>query len=181
MALVFNNDNFDVPGIPLPPRTGTKKDVDSIKATLKKLNFKVKVRSDLTCDVLMQHVANAAAFDHTEYDCFVIVVLSHGDVDILYAKDKAYKVKDLSTPFLADSCTTLEGTFLYYKIFGYSIFQFLGKPKLFFIQACRGKKFMRPVTLTRRANGIETNYKIPSHSDFLFAYSNIPGQFLILT
>lgn len=57
--------------------------------------------------------------DHTDNDCLVIAVLSHGEHGIIYAKDGVYKPESLWTPFTADKCQTLAG-----------------KPKLFFIQVC---------------------------------------------
>jgi len=58
--------------------------------------------------------------DHSAYDCLVIIVLSHGDKGIIYAKDAGFDPKILWTPFKADQCPSLAE-----------------KPKLFFIQACQ--------------------------------------------
>jgi len=58
--------------------------------------------------------------NHADNDCLVIVVLSHGDMEFLYAADQRYNPENLWAPFSSDSCQTLAG-----------------KPKLFFIQACQ--------------------------------------------
>lgn len=55
--------------------------------------------------------------DHSGADCLVIVVLSHGDLNKIYAKDQSYPTETLWIKFTGDQCTTLAG-----------------KPKLFFLQ-----------------------------------------------
>jgi Caspase domain len=58
-----------------------------------------------------------ASEDHSERDCVVVAVMSHGDDGILYAKDQQYKPERLWSYFTSDQCPTLAG-----------------KPKIFFIQ-----------------------------------------------
>jgi hypothetical protein len=65
----------------------------------------------------------AAGSDHSDCDCFVMAVLSHGKVGEIYSLDQAYESKSLWDPFTADKCPTLAG-----------------KPKLFFIEV---KYFLR--------------------------------------
>ena len=48
---------------------------------------------------------------------YVLLVLSHGELGILYASDHPYKPENLWGHFTADKCPTLAG-----------------KPKMFFIQ-----------------------------------------------
>ena len=55
--------------------------------------------------------------DHSNRDCIIIALMSHGDDGILYAKDQQYKPERLWSYFTSDQCPTLAG-----------------KPKLFFIQ-----------------------------------------------
>lgn len=55
--------------------------------------------------------------DHSEADCFLIVVMSHGDNGVIYARDHTYPPDTLWMPFTGDNCPSLAG-----------------KPKLFFIQ-----------------------------------------------
>lgn len=58
-----------------------------------------------------------ASEDHTESDCILIALMTHGDDGILYAKDQQYKPEKLWSYFTSDQCPTLAG-----------------KPKIFFIQ-----------------------------------------------
>ena len=58
--------------------------------------------------------------DHSKNDCLLIAVLSHGDHQILYAKDYSYKPDMLWHSFTADRCPTLAG-----------------KPKIFLVQVYR--------------------------------------------
>jgi hypothetical protein len=60
---------------------------------------------------------SAAKNDHSDCDCFLLAVLSHGEMGIIYSRETAYKPESLWTPFTADKCPTLAG-----------------KPKLFFLQ-----------------------------------------------
>ena len=55
--------------------------------------------------------------DHKNNDCLMIIVLSHGKTDLLYAYDMSYNPEVLWEPFSAERCADLAG-----------------KPKLFFIQ-----------------------------------------------
>ena len=58
-----------------------------------------------------------ASEDHSDRDCLLIALMSHGDDGILYARDQQYKPERLWSYFTSDKCPTLAG-----------------KPKLFFIQ-----------------------------------------------
>jgi caspase-like apoptosis-related cysteine protease len=55
--------------------------------------------------------------DHSKFDCVLVAVLSHGDHQLLYAKDFSYKPDMLWQSFTANKCPTLAG-----------------KPKIFLIQ-----------------------------------------------
>jgi len=62
-------------------------------------------------------VLPAAKSDHSDCDCFLLVVLSHGEMGTIHARNTPYKPENLWMPFTADKCPTLAG-----------------KPKLFFLQ-----------------------------------------------
>lgn len=65
--------------------------------------------------------------DHTNYSCFVSVILSHGEREgvcgVDYNKDQPEVLRTEDFVDVMDHCPTLRG-----------------KPKVFFTQACRGSK-----------------------------------------
>lgn len=60
---------------------------------------------------------SAGKLDHSNYDCFVFIVLSHGVDGLIYGTDSTVSVETLTRPFRGDRCRSLAG-----------------KPKLFFFQ-----------------------------------------------
>lgn len=107
IALIFNHEHFTVTG--LRPRSGTQTDCHAFKTQLKKLGFEVIVYSDLNYHDLQDNIITASRKDHSNYDCFLLAVLTHGEMNILYAKDTPYKPESLWHPFTADKCPTLAG------------------------------------------------------------------------
>jgi len=69
---------------------------------------------------LINPFIKAAAEDHEDADCLIVVAMSHGESGLLYSHDSLYPVDALWAPFTADRCASLTG-----------------KPKLFFIQVRR--------------------------------------------
>ncbi len=96
-----------------------------------------------------------------------MVVLSHGEHDKIFCSDSDYRPEDLWNPFTADKCPTLAG-----------------KPKIFFIQACRGDQLDSGTKLTRtqtdsrsHAGQDKSPYVIPNRADFLIVFSTAPGYY----
>ncbi|XP_029160880.1 caspase-1-like [Nylanderia fulva] len=161
IALIFNHEFFNISH--LKARSGTNVDCDNLINTLKNLGFEVHDLHNSTHGDIVKQLQKVADMDHSEHDCLVIAVLSHGELGLLYAQDTAYKADSLWYNFTADKCPTLAG-----------------KPKLFFIQACQGDKLDPGITLKERTetDGLPTaTYRIPSQADFLIAYSTIPGYY----
>jgi caspase-like apoptosis-related cysteine protease len=82
-ALIFNHMRFD-PRLGLKDRKGTDADRDNLTATLRTLDFDVRVYDDLAHKEI-ERVLEACAFDedHSDADCLLIAVLSHGELGIL--------------------------------------------------------------------------------------------------
>ncbi|XP_011196296.2 caspase, partial [Zeugodacus cucurbitae] len=159
LALIFNHENFDVPT--LEPRTGTNVDCENLTQVLKKLDFDVNVFKDCRLNELKQQLVSASQKDHSENDCILVAILSHGEHGYIYAKDVQYKLDAIWSYFTPQKCPSLAG-----------------KPKLFFIQACQGDECDPGVTLNRRTEtdgDSSMSYKIPLHADFLIAHSTMPG------
>ncbi|KMQ88345.1 Caspase-1, partial [Lasius niger] len=161
IALIFNHEFFNISH--LKPRCGTNVDCDNLINTLKSLGFEVNDLHNSTHGDIVKQLEKVANMDHSEHDCLVVAVLSHGELGLLYAHDTAYKADSLWHHFTADRCPTLAG-----------------KPKLFFIQACQGDRLDPGITLKERTetDGLpHATYRIPSQADFLIAYSTIPGYY----
>ncbi|XP_072943933.1 caspase-1-like [Epargyreus clarus] len=159
MAIIFNHEHFDIHS--LKSRTGTNVDSDNLAKVLKNLGFRITVLNNLKCEDINSYIRQTADMDHSENDCLVIAVLTHGEMGMLYAKDTHYKPDNLWYYFTADKCPSLAG-----------------KPKLFFIQACQGDKLDGGVTLTNRTEtdgSSSASYRIPIHADFLIVFSTVPG------
>ncbi|OWR45225.1 caspase-1 [Danaus plexippus] len=162
MALIFNHETFDIHN--LKQRTGTSVDSDNLSKVLKSLGFKVTILNNLKSEDVNMYLQQTAEMDHSNYDCLLIAVLTHGEMGMLYAKDTHYKTDNLWYYFTADKCPSLAG-----------------KPKLFFIQACQGDKLDGGITLCNRTetdgSSHSAPYKIPIHADFLIVFSTVPGYF----
>lgn len=159
LALIFNHEFFTTNH--LKSRSGTNVDCETLSNCLLKLGFEVKDYQNLVFKDLQKNLEKVSEMDHTDHDCLIVAVLSHGEMGILYAHDTPYKADTIWSYFTADKCPSLAG-----------------KPKMFFIQACQGDKLDPGVSLRERTetdgHGAQT-FRIPSHADFLIAYSTIPG------
>lgn len=157
-AYIFNHMNFD-PAQQLRPRNGTDADRDNLRVCLRQLDFEVEVFNDLPVKEIDRVLESAALEDHSDADCLLVAVMSHGELGILYGRDHSYKPDRLWSHFSADKCRTLAG-----------------KPKMFFIQACQGDQLDHGVKMVRTEHdAASTSYRIPNHADFLIVYSTIPG------
>ncbi|XP_076240786.1 caspase-1 [Calliopsis andreniformis] len=166
-CVIFNHDEFD-PGV-AHPRKGSKADVEAIHRTFKKLNFTVEEHRNCSYWEIQNIIRELAKDDHVDRDCICIFMLTHGtDKGYIYAKDDSYSLTEIWKPFTADKCSSLAG-----------------KPKLFFFQACRGNQLDSGITAFtaqsfRMSETDSTDspfYKIPTHADFLLAYSTMEGFF----
>lgn len=124
VCLILNNQGYSESSA-LPKRAGSETDVENLRELFTKLEFLVTVSQDLNAPEMVRRLQGVASMDHTEYDCFVCFILSHGDESSLYCVDGSMvSVKTVVSAFHANKCISLAG-----------------KPKLFFIQASRGNEF----------------------------------------
>ncbi|XP_058854456.1 caspase-3-like isoform X3 [Acipenser ruthenus] len=155
-CIIINNKNFDKKtGMNI--RNGTDVDAGNLLKSFKMQGYKVKVFNDQTCRQIEQCLQSIAREDHSKEASFVCALLSHGDEGVLYGTDGCIEIKRLTSLFKGDRCKTL-----------------VGKPKLFFIQACRGTELDGGI----EADSIESDsspQKIPVEADFLYAYSTVSG------
>uniref|UniRef100_UPI00358E63D1 caspase-6 isoform X2 n=1 Tax=Myxine glutinosa TaxID=7769 RepID=UPI00358E63D1 len=168
IALIFNHEHF-MWQLRLTQRRGTAADGNNLQKWLTYLGLEVMLHNDKTVSELRELIAQAASADHSDADCFVCVVMTHGEPGKLFARDGAIEMEELLAPFRGNVCKTLAG-----------------KPKIFIIQACRGEKHDVPVAVdevdsTDMPNNVEIDYGIrtfiPSAADFLMCYSVAEGFF----
>ena len=119
-ALIINNKNFTIPPYKYYDRTGTDIDAKALEHLFTKLLYEVIVERNKTKneirDILYKHTKGT---DHSRYSSFVFIILSHGLEGKVLGTDGEIDIKELAN--MARDTESL-----------------IGKPKLYFIQACQG-------------------------------------------
>ncbi|XP_058055131.1 caspase-1-like [Anopheles bellator] len=173
VALIFNQARFRN----APERQGSDKDEDDLTKALLVLRFKVRVYIDLTEQMVFETLKDVSKEDHSQHDCLVVVMMTHGETGTLLAADThdtnrpPYKVERLWEHFADDACPGL-----------------VGKPKLVFIQACHRKHVNTGVKTRSKcvAKAIDARgspedrgevYSIPTMPDLLVVYSTYDGHY----
>ncbi|KAM9329337.1 caspase-3 [Gastrophryne carolinensis] len=159
LCVIINNKNFH-PSTRMGVRNGTDVDAGKLHQTFKSLGYKVQVYTDLKCADIFGLLKKVSEEDHSRRSSFVCALLSHGEDGLLYGVDDSLPVKQLTSLFRGDRCRTL-----------------VGKPKLFFIQACRGTDLDSGVETDSGNGSQEETQRIPVEADFLYAYSTVPGYY----
>ncbi|XP_016122646.1 caspase-7-like [Sinocyclocheilus grahami] len=164
-CIIINNKNFDVK-TGMNVRSGTDRDAGELFNCFTNLGFEVTIYNDQTCKNMQWLLKKVSEVDHSDSSCFACILLSHGEEGMIYGTDGAMPIKSMTSLFKGDMCKSL-----------------VGKPKLFFIQACRGSEFDDGVQTDSGPpnDTIETDanprHTIPVEADFLFAYSTVPGYY----
>ncbi|XP_050312158.1 caspase-1-like [Anthonomus grandis grandis] len=160
IALIFNHQFFDRPNY--KERRGTSFDRDAMANVLEKMGFELHIYQDLSCAEVLDKLENVANMDHSKNSCLVVAVMSHGRTyGRISARDTEYTTSDMIEMFAGSKCPTLAG-----------------KPKLFFIQACRGERTDGGVRVETDSHGVgETVYTIPNMADILIMYATVDGYF----
>lgn len=141
-------------------RTGTDKDVEKLKKLFKYLKFEVWEYHELTSHEITQLTELIRKTDHEKLSTFVMFVLAHGNTvngeTVIEAEDgKHVYVSKIEKDMKGAKGLT-------------------GKPKLLFIQACRGTRSDQGVEYVEEIDSIEDeehdiqiNTLIARDSDFL--------------
>ncbi|XP_054634326.1 caspase-3-like [Dunckerocampus dactyliophorus] len=155
-CIIINNKNFDR-RTGMNQRNGTDVDAANVMKVFAKLGYKVKVYNDQTVEQMRQVLVAVSKEDHSGFASLVCVLLSHGDEGVFFGTDGSIELKYLTSLFRGDRCRSL-----------------VGKPKLFFIQACRGTELDAGIETDSADDGTT---KIPVEADFMYAYSTAPGYY----
>jgi hypothetical protein len=172
-CIIINNHHFNRMLTKQMDRDGTEVDATAVESLFVSLGFDVVRYDDLTVTEMSINLREVSREDHSDADCFACVILSHGDNGVIYGTNGTMKLDEIVTMFKGDNCTSLAG-----------------KPKLFFIQACRGRRYDAGVEIEDTVDAPDHLFpppedetdsvsirRIPVEADILIAYSVVPGYF----
>ncbi|KAM4709344.1 caspase-3-like isoform 1-T2 [Discoglossus pictus] len=159
LCIIINNKNFHS-STRMGTRSGTDVDAQRLLETFKGFGYKVKIFNDQKCSDIFGLLKKVSEEDHSKRSAFVCALLSHGEDGLIYGTDSALPIKNLTSLFRGDRCKSLAG-----------------KPKIFFIQACRGTDLDAGVEMDSGSEPGEDTQRIPVEADFLYAYSTVPGYY----
>ncbi|KAK7929010.1 hypothetical protein WMY93_005405 [Mugilogobius chulae] len=151
-CIIINNKNFDR-RTGMNQRNGTDVDAANAMNVFAKLGYKVKIYNDQSVEQMKQVFEGGPQ----QFGLVHLCAVESWRRGRIFGTDGSIELKYLTSLFRGDRCKSL-----------------VGKPKLFFIQACRG---------TDLDAGIETDSpedettRIPVEADFLYAYSTAPGYY----
>ena len=165
-ALIFNWEHFSSSsGKGL--REGSGRDVQRLLYSLSKLGFAVQEPlEDLSTSKSYSRLLEESRLDHSNFDALIVVLLSHGEKgDLICTTDGGtIRLEQITALFTADRCPTLAG-----------------KPKLFFIQACRGTRLDSGVLVTDSPSRItpekSSPFLLPTQADFFLFFSTVAGHY----
>ena len=168
MCIIINNFEFHNKAFNCP---GARVDEDALKALFRNLLFVVKIYRNLDSHGMRDLAETIASEDHSKYDAFFLIVMSHrGTQDTVLGVDQRnVTVEDMMSEFKVARCKTLEA-----------------KPKVFIFQVCWGSssKF-----LVHREHCMDSFFSrlcvdstlprgtSPQEADFLLAFATTFGFF----
>ncbi|XP_041799752.1 caspase-3-like [Chelmon rostratus] len=158
-CLIINNKNFHR-STQMSTRNGTDVDAAAAVKIFSGLGYKIRFFNDQTVKQMKQLMLSVSQEDHSRSASFACVLLSHGDEGVIFGTDGPEKFENLTKYFKGDCCKSL-----------------VGKPKLFFIQACRGSDLDAGAHIETDSVDEQTSERIPVEADFLYAYSTAPGYY----
>ncbi|KAH9283631.1 Caspase-3 [Echinococcus granulosus] len=166
-CLVISVDTFKA-ALGLPSRPGADVDLKKLEDTFLFLDFDVKTYQNPSATQILSIVETESSANHADADCFACVILTHGDdAGSIYGTDGPVPLDQVIHPFRGNTCPSLAG-----------------KPKMFFIQACRGAMLDSGTLVSTDSSGgpgdsdtLGGLRRIPIEADLLVAYAVQPGKF----
>uniref|UniRef100_A0A8C6BAL9 Caspase-8 n=1 Tax=Monodon monoceros TaxID=40151 RepID=A0A8C6BAL9_MONMO len=139
---------------------------EALRKTFSELHFEIVHYKDYTAKKICEVLKSYQSMDHNNKDCFICCILSHGDKGIIYGSDgQEAPIYELTSYFTGSKCPSL-----------------LGKPKIFFIQACQGDNYQRGIAVETDSEQKETYLEIdsslqkryiPDEADFLLGMATV--------
>ncbi|RXN00253.1 Caspase-8 [Acipenser ruthenus] len=145
-------------------RHGTNTDARALKDVFQWLGFDIVCLEDLTRKEILKEIEQYQNLtDHKDRDCFMCCILSHGEKGKIYGTDgRTVLINEITKPFSGKNCPLL-----------------IGKPKVFFIQACQGQKAQLglPIEADSYTSELEEDAlvpdSIPEDADFLVGMATV--------
>ncbi|XP_064115672.1 caspase-1-like isoform X2 [Macrobrachium nipponense] len=158
------------------PRDCAFHDSKICEATFKKLHYEVQTHMNLPKRDFLKVLEQVRNSDHRDCDSLVVVFMSHGGLnektnrEFIWTYDSMVDTSELWINLTPEECPSLAG-----------------KPKLFFIQACRGDdtdlgvQLKKPGALRVQTDSIDDatlseDYAIPLYADLLMMWASYPGM-----
>ena len=174
IALIINNEVFTSKSM----RKGTAIDERNLTHIFRYLGYKVEVHRDQKALEMLDIMIEIGTRSHEMYDSFVCCILSHGIEGHVFGIDgEKVSLRALTEKVDARNCLTLRS-----------------KPKLFFLQACRGELKEAAVNISTDSGesmppcspqllphsgapaiATDSNNEIPSAADFFFGHATPLG------
>ncbi|XP_071834551.1 caspase-3-like isoform X2 [Apostichopus japonicus] len=175
VALIFNNNNFKH----MNQRTGSIRDVDNLNVLLEGLGFEIKKFHDLTASDMKKALLEASKREYAGTNYFFCALCSHGDDGVIFGTDG--DPTNYGRDPHQDNASWLQLRDIFDMFYGENCKSLVGKPKMFVIQACRGKELQSAeleVDSDVAVNVADVGVKptIPSEADFVVAYSTSEGN-----
>ncbi|NP_001083130.1 caspase 10 L homeolog isoform X1 [Xenopus laevis] len=146
-------------------REGSDKDAGALRDVFKWLGLDVEIVENLGSEEIRDRIKKFKSKDHSERDCFVCCILTHGESGtVLGSDDEEVSIREIMSYFTPTSCLSLAL-----------------KPKLFFIQACQGR-YTHPSSKVEADATVPVEHKkyivnVPKEADFLLGMSTVDGYF----
>jgi len=153
-AIIVNNLNKE--------QTPTRNDVERMSNVLKVIGFDVEIYTDMTGKQMndLKHQFTEET-RHRDANCFLILIISHGTADNFIQcteGSKTWNIECLVTE--VSDIKTLEG-----------------RPKLFFIEACRGQESNLTNVMMTKSGPLpqQMGISLPSKQDVFVGFATVPG------
>ena len=158
LCVIFANSRGNLPDMPL--LKGVKTDLLNMQRTFETLKFAVLSHQDCSATQMMSLFHDISTFSEypPSYRRIAVVFAGHGMEGSLCAHDGTVPIEEIIDQFQPANCHPSIG----------------GIPKLFFIDACRGKRKMASVVVERGATAVPSKIVSP-RGNILVAYSTLEG------
>eukprot|EP00057_Strongylocentrotus_purpuratus_P022012 XP_011676486.1 PREDICTED: caspase-2-like [Strongylocentrotus purpuratus] len=124
LVLIINNDHFHE----AKDRPGSELDLKNIQHVFRKIGYEPVIMTNVSANEIRSFLDESVRRINMEgpicHSSVVLVLMSHGEKRGIYGTDlEVVTIQEIKSKFSGRQCPAL-----------------LGKPKIFFIQACRGRK-----------------------------------------